>query len=172
MYSSVLIIKGGCEFLLYNISENLYYYLKLPAPILMKLMSIPLNTYGFELIYLMDMGDYLILFNFALPYSIGGSFTWNLHKRYLEKSNFPKEKLLGYFAPMQAKFLSKEENAFMLQFEKNIVWYSQQTYGLIERSDSDYLFGEIIGLNDGLWFWKKGGKSVSFKQTPFNFVDR
>ena len=60
----------------------------------------------------------------------------------------------------------------MLQFKKNIVWYSQQTYGLIERSDSDYLFGEIIGLNDGLWFWKKGGKSVSFKQTPLNCVDR
>ena len=81
MYSSVLIIKGGCEFLLYNISENLYYYLKLPAPILMESMSISQNTYGFELICLMDMGDYLISSNFALPYSTGDSFTWNLHKR-------------------------------------------------------------------------------------------
>ena len=34
MYLSVLIIKGGSKFLLYIVSENLYYYLKLPAKIL------------------------------------------------------------------------------------------------------------------------------------------
>ena len=49
---------------------------------------------------------------------------------------------------------------FYLKFEKSIVWYSQQTYGLIEKSDSDYLLRETIGLNNGLWFLKKSGKPV------------
>ena len=90
IYPSVLIIKGSCRSLLYSVSENLYYYLKLPTPILIESMSITQNSYGFELIYLMDMGDYLILFNFALPYSAGDTFTWNLHKRYQENLTFQR----------------------------------------------------------------------------------
>ena len=96
-----------------------------------------------------------------------------INKRYLEKKDFPNEKILTFFSPLNVKFLSNEENAYVIQFEKSILTYGMLSYGLVEKSDSDYEKGEIMNLEgDYLFFWKKQGKSVSVKLSPINFTDR
>lgn len=93
-YPLVLIVKGGKEINLYNINENKYYYFNMPAPIVMQSSTVVNNTYNLELKCLVDHGDYFMVNEWSFPYSSSSSFTCNVNKRYIEKSNFPKERLL------------------------------------------------------------------------------
>lgn len=172
-YPLVLIVKGGKEMLLYNINDNKYQYLHLPSPIVMESLTISNNTYNLDLNCLMDLGDYFLAYTWTFPYSAGSNFSCTINKRYIEKSNFPKERLLGYFNLMKIKFLSKEEDALVFQFENSLLSYSVCSYGLVEKTEQDYGYGEVINpANDGLYYWKKGGKSVQYKSCPINFADR
>lgn len=57
-YPLVLIVKGGTEMFFYNISENLYYYINLPAPILLESSTVSTNNSSLGFTCLTDMGDY------------------------------------------------------------------------------------------------------------------
>lgn len=58
-YPNVMIVKGGSEVLVYSISENIYYYLILYAPLAMQSSTIQ-NPYFPEIKGLMDFGEYYI----------------------------------------------------------------------------------------------------------------
>ena len=171
-YPLVLTVKGGTEIFVYNISENLYYYLSLPAPILIESSTSWTSRDSLNFWCLSDLGDYLVQWDWSFNYRYSSIYVM-INKRYLEKKDFPNEKILTFFSPLNVKFLSNEENAYVIQFEKSILTYGMLSYGLVEKSDSDYEKGEIMNLEgDYLFFWKKQGKSVSVKLSPINFTDR
>lgn len=91
----------------------------------------------------------------------------------MEKKDFPNEKLITFYSSVKVKFSSCEELAYLVQFDKSLVSYSMESYGVVEKSDSDYEKGEIIHIDtEALFFWKKQGKSITVKHSPISFNDR
>ena len=171
-YPDVLMVKGGRELFLYNVNENLWYYTFLPSPILLESTTLHYEKSYIELYCLMDMGDYLIRWNFNFYTSSQNYIEQSIYKRYLEKSNFPKSKMLTYFDNWRVKFV-EEESAIVIQFENCITSYGLSSYNLVEKSESYSALGEIIHIEgDGLYYWKKGGQSLTYKPFPLNFTDR
>jgi hypothetical protein len=167
----VIIIKGCNEILLYNITENLYYYVKLNAPLLFE-TSTTLSSYSPEIKGFMDLGDYLC--PIQLSFSVGSNayFSGTFYKKFLEKSDFPDQKLLAGFDQIKTKFASKEEEAFTLQFSGSLLSIGTLTDGLVQLTESDYEKGEVIQIPyDSFIVWKKNTKSVIFKMQPINFGD-
>lgn len=171
-YPSIFILKGCTEILVYSVTENLYYYMNLPAPVL-KMCSTVMSSSDINVKVFYDHGEYLIYSNWYFTFGSSPYIYQTLYKRYLEKSSFPKSKLLKIFEIVKCKFISKEEDAFVLQFADSIMCLGSCTYNLIQITDSDYEAGEVIhGTYEGFYLWKKGGKAITYKPTPVNFADR
>lgn len=147
-------MKGCNEIIAYNITEELYYYLKLNSPILIHSSSCS-STYCAELRFYLDLGDYIT--NAYLNINVGTNsyFTLNVNSFYLQKSQFPDEKLLAGYDQVKVKYVNKEEDSFVLLFSNSIVSFGTQTEGLIHVAESDYTTDEVIHITvDGFYFWK------------------
>ena len=121
----------------------------------------------------LDMGEYLIFS--VLSFSVGSNslFTQTYYKRYLEKSVFPKSKLIWGFDPISTKFLTNVEVAITLQFSGTIVSISLLSYAWYQQTDSDFGPGELIHVsNDWFYTWRKSSKLIMSKPIPINFADR
>ena len=172
IYPAIITVKGCNEILIYSITDDIYYYMVLNAPILFKSSTVS-NCNIFELRLYLDMGEYLIYS--ILSFSVGSAsyFSMSYYKRYLEKSIFPKEMLLWGFDPISTNFIKKEELAFTLQFSGTIVTIGLLTHGLFQQIDSDYERGELIQIaDDSFYSWKKGNKAISCRPIPISFADR
>jgi hypothetical protein len=64
-YPTILLCKGGKEIILFDVTENLYYYLKLNAPIVFT-SSTNYNEYGTDYRFFIDLGDYLIYSSYSI----------------------------------------------------------------------------------------------------------
>ena len=170
-YPAVMIVKGCNDVLLYSITEDLYYYFKLNSPVLFESSTI-INSGGIDLKCYYDLGDYLIYGSFT--FSVGSScyFSGSFYKKFLEKSQFPDQKLLAGYELTKVKFANKEEDSFVLLFSESIISFGSCTHGLVQVVESDNLAEEVIHISyDGFYFWKKGQKSIVYKAQPINFVD-
>ena len=172
IYPAIIIVKGWMELIIYNITENLYYYTELNAPIMMQSSTINDNN-SLEMNLFYDFGEYLIYS--VLSFSVGSNSIFNhtYYKKYIEKSLFPKEKLLCGFNPINTKFLTKTEEAITLQFSRTIMSISLKTYEWVQQLDSEFEHGELIHVsNDCFYTWKKSSKMIICKPLPINFADR
>lgn len=172
IYPAIIIVKGWLELIVYNITENLYYYMELNAPILMQSATINDNN-SLEMSLFYDMGEYLIFS--ILSFAVGAQSVFNhkYYKRYLEKAVFPKEKLLWGFDPVSTKFLTKTEQAIALQFSGTITSIGLLTHEWVQQTDCDFEHGELIHVYDDCFYtWKKSSKIIVSKPLPINFADR
>lgn len=157
---------------MFSIPEKMYYYIKLNSPIAVLCTTVS-TSYNLDLKALIDLGNYYgyIAFNF----SIGSynSIYASLYKRYMEKENLPREKVLTCFEPQKIKFLSKEEDALVLQFPNFIYCLGLLTFELFSITDSDLKLGELIHISyAGMLEWRLDDTEIIFKQSPINFNDR
>ena len=172
IYPAVIVVKGWSEVIIYNITENIYYYLTLNAPVLMQSSSVDKNN-TLEIKLFLDMGDYLIFSIISFPFGSNSSFSQSYFKRYLQKSVFPNEKLLNGFDPINTKFLTKDEEAITLHFSKTIVSISLLTYDLFQLTESDLECDELIHVsNDCFYTWKRSSNTILANPLPVNFSDR
>ena len=171
-YPVVTMVKGCNEILLYSITDDLCYYLRLYSPFAFEWSSVT-SSYSVELKGLVDLGDYFTFVSMSFTTGSNPYFNGTYYKRYIEKENLPNDKLLTWFDICQTKFLSKEEDAFILHFVHWIYAIGTNTYELYQVVESDYKLGEIIHIQyTGILTWNKGGKSIAFRQNPVNFNDR
>lgn len=154
VYPAVLLVKGCNEVLIYSITEDMYYYHKLNSPIILETSTV-YSPYAPEVKGYIDLGPYIAYT--AITYNIGSSpyISASTYKRYIEKENLPKQKLLCGFDMIKTLFISKEEDAFMLQFTNAIVCSGSCTNGLFQVVESDYEKGELMQITcDGYYSWK------------------
>jgi len=167
----VLIIKGCNEILIYSITEDLYYYVKLSSPLLFESRTVT-SYYSPEIKGFLDLGDYLAFFSFSFTVGANPYFSSTFYTRYLKKSDFPDQELLTGFEQMSTKFISKDEDALTLQFSKSLLSVGTNTVGLVQITESEYSLGEVIQISaDSFFVWKKGSKALIFKMQPINFAD-
>ena len=172
LYPTVMIVKGCNEILMYSITEDLYYYIKLNSPILFESSTI-CSVYGLELKWFLDLGDYLANAMFSLTTGANSYISVSITTKYFEKSEFPDGELLAGFEQMKVKFNSKEEDAFILQFSDWLMWFGSLTNGLLETYNLKYKKGELMQISyDGFFTWKKGEKNIVYIGQPLNFNDQ
>lgn len=153
-YPAVMMVKGCNEIIIYSITEDMYYYIKLNSPILFE-SSGCISVYGLELRWYLDMGDYLAYAHFGFTVGLYSYVNCTFYTRYLEKSIFPDEKLLVGFERVITKFKSKEEEAYTLQFSNSLLSIGTSTNGLHQIWDFEYQLGEIILAScEYFIFWK------------------
>lgn len=156
---------------MYNIPENMYYYIKLWSPIRFAVSTVS-SYYNLALRCYIDLGDYYCYSDMSFTLGTNSYITMTYFKRYLEKSQFPEHILLAGFEQIKVKFAAKEEDSYVLQFDRSIFSVSTLTYGLNQLADSVFKLGEILHISyDGVHTWKKGSKSLIFKPPPVNFAD-
>jgi hypothetical protein len=133
-YPVITIVKGSNEILLYSITEKLYYYIKLNSPLIFDSSTLS-NAYGPELKGFFDLGDYLFYATFSFTVGSNPYFSSTYFKMFLPKAEFPDDKLLGGFEYTKIKFLSKEEDAYTLQFSNSLMCFGVLTNGLTQIFD-------------------------------------
>lgn len=170
-YPIIAIIKGCNEVIIYSLTEDLFYYLKLNAPVIMASSS-TCSKYSPRLDFFIDLGHYITYSKLNLTLGASPYITQDMNVRYLDKALFPPQKLLAGFDYVKVKFLAKEEDAFTLQFENTIINFGAMTYGLTQTIESNYKLGEIISAQyDSFYVWKKHEKSIKYFPTPANLAD-
>jgi hypothetical protein len=157
--------------ILYDVSEELYYYMRLGAPIALESSTMS-TAYSAELKVFQDYGDYLGFSTFSFTVGTDAYFSSTYYLKYLEKSSFPDSPLLAGFEITKTKFVSNEEDAYTLQFGNTIQAIGCLTYGLTQISESTFKKGEILHINyESFFTWRKNGKKVMRKTSPVNFSD-
>jgi hypothetical protein len=170
-YPVITIVKGCNEIILYDVSEELYYYMKLGAPIALESSTLT-TSYSAELKVFQDYGDYLGFSTYSFTLGTGAYFSSTYYMKYLEKSTFPDSPLLAAFEAMKTKFVSNDEDAYILQFGNAIQAIGVLTYGLTQVSESTFKKGEVLHINyESFFTWRKNGKKVMRKTSPTNFSD-
>lgn len=141
----MIVVKGCNELLIYNAAEDLYYYMKLEAPILFETSTCVYNYNPYLYCY-MDSGDYLYYASFSISVGVNSSINASFSKIFLEKSHFPDQKLLTGYDTMRVKYANLEEDSYMLLFSESLVAFGQNTPGLMQVSEEDYQVGIGIDL--------------------------
>jgi hypothetical protein len=170
-YPTILLCKGGKEIILFDVTENLYYYVRLNIPIVFNSSSY-YTQYGNDYRFFVDLGDYLAYTTYSFGIGANPYMSGTIYKKYLEKSTFPDSPLIAGFEAMQVNFKMKDEEAYTLQFENSIYNLGALTHSLIQITESDLVKGELIQISyEGFMIWKKGSKTITYKTKPINFAD-